>query len=354
LRKTALVYAPGCLEHKTGRGHPESAERLRVILRELKRSGLLESGKCSLVEPEPASREDLELVHDPEYIRLLKRYCAAGGGLLDLGDTLAGPGSFGAALLAVGGAVRAVDLVMEGRAGNAFALVRPPGHHAGANYTLGFCLLNNVAVAAAHLIHRFGLDRVLILDVDAHHGNGTQEAFYGTSRVLYVSLHGDSAGFPGTGFIDEVGEGDGAGHTVNVPLPPHADDGIYLEALDRVVVPVARQYRPRFILLSAGFDGHHTDRAVADLSLSAHAYPEVFGRALDLASSLSEGRLATVLEGGYSLRFLGRMVTAAIAKMAGVTYRLWDRRPTASSKTRRRAERIIEEVIHVQSSYWKL
>jgi len=353
MKKTAVVFTPKYLNHKTGLGHPESPARLRVIMKELKRSGLLETGKCSLVEPEAASIGEVKLVHEFDHIQLVKRVCASGGGLLDLGDTVVSPESFEVALFAAGGALKAADIVMAGKFRNAFALVRPPGHHAGPYYALGFCIFNNAAIATAHLLRDFNLDRVLILDMDAHNGNGTQEIFYDNDKVLYISLHQDPADFPGTGFADEVGEGKGLGYTVNVPFPFRIDDQIYLEAFNQIVVPIVRQYKPQFIVVSTGFDNHYSD-PVASLSLSALSYVENFGKVLELASKFCMGRLVAVLEGGYSRSFLGRMTVAVIAKMAGVPYLIEDKWPLAGPKIRKRAGRIIKEVKNIQSSFWDM
>jgi len=353
MTKTALIYTPKYLEHDPGPDHVESASRLKVIMRELKKSGLLERKEISLLEPKPADLKEIKLVHDPEYVQTVKRFCESGGGLLDIGDTVVSPKSFEAAVLAAGGTIDAADLVMSGKFENAFALVRPPGHHAGPYYALGFCIFNNVAVAAVHLIHRFNLKRILILDIDAHHGNGTQEIFYTTKKVLYISLHQDPHGFPGTGFIDETGEGEGLGYTVNVPFPFRVDDKIYLRALNRIVTPIAEQYKPQFILVSVGFDVHHTD-PVAGLSLSTFGCLEAFGKAMDLASRFCEGKLVAVLEGGYNLVLLGKLVTATVAQMAGIPYRLKDQPPVAIPRVRKRAEKIMEEVKRVHSAFWNL
>jgi len=353
MKKTAVVFTPKYLSHKTGLGHPESPARLRVIIKELKRSGLLETEKCSLVEPGAASIEEVKFVHESDYVQLVKRVCASGGGLLDLGDTVVSSESFEVALFAAGGALKAVDLVMAGKFRNAFALVRPPGHHAGPYYALGFCIFNNAAIATAHLLRDFNLDRVLILDVDAHHGNGTQEIFYDNNKVLYISLHQDPTDFPGTGFADEVGEGKGLGYKVNVPFPLQIDDQIYFEAFNQIVVPIVRQYKPQFIVVSTGFDNHYSD-PVANLSLSALSYVKIFGKVLELASEFCMGRLVAVLEGGYSRSFLGWMAVAVIAKMAGIPYPIRDKEPVADPKIQKRAKKIIEEVKSVQFSFWDL
>jgi len=353
MKRTTVIFTAKYLEHNPGRNHAESPDRLKVIMKELKRSGFFESGRCSLVEPEPASVAEVELVHDSDYIKLVEKCCSSGGGLLDLGDTVVSPESYETALYAVGGAIRAVDLVMAGEFQNAFALVRPPGHHAGHNYAMGFCLFNNVAVAAVHLLRDFNLERLVILDVDAHHGNATQEIFYETDRVLYASLHQDPTDFPGTGFVDEVGKGKGLGYTVNVPLPYQTDDHAYLKAFNHIVVPIIQQYKPQFILLSAGFDGHYMD-PVASLSLSSFTYLKIFERMLSLASQFCMGKTVAVLEGGYSLRFLGKMVTGAIGRMAGVSYNIRDKYCVAQREIRRQADKIMGEAERAQSSFWNL
>jgi len=350
---TALFYSPKFLEHDPGPDHPDTPNRLRVIIDELSRSGLLQTEKCAFVEPKPARLEDLELVHESDYIKLVEQTCTSGGGVLDLGDTVVSSKSYEAAILAVGALIDAVNMVVDGKARNAFALVRPPGHHAGAYYALGFCLFNNIAVAASYLIRRLNFERVLILDIDAHHGNGTQEIFYNTDKVLYISLHEDSRGFPGTGFVDEIGEGEGLGYTVNVPLPFRITDAIYCRAFDEIAALISSQFKPQLILVSAGFDGHYTD-PVGSLSLSMKGYEEVFTKISTLATQLCDGKLVVTLEGGYSLNFLGKMATSAIAKMANASYRIKDNRPVANPRTLKKAEQVTNSVKSIQSSFWKL
>ena len=350
--KTAIVLSSKYLKHDTGRDHPEKPARLQVIREELEKSGLLETGRCVVVEPKPARLKDLELVHEPDYIDLVRHLCMSGGGLLDLGDTVACPESFETARLAVGGAIEAVRLVNGKEFQNAFALVRPPGHHAGCYYALGFCIFNNVAIAAAYLLHNFNFRRVLILDIDAHHGNGTQEIFYNTNSVLYASLHQDPRNFPGTGFVEETGEGEGKGYTVNVPLPFRTPDEVYLQAFDQIIMPIAKQYRPEFVLVSVGFDGYHKD-PVGALSLSAGIYEKIFSKILNLASQFCDGKLVATLEGGYNLTSLGKMACSAIAKLAGASYPVENKRSRQpSEKVIRKAEKIIKEVKRVQSSFW--
>jgi acetoin utilization deacetylase AcuC-like enzyme len=350
--KTAVVFTPKYFLHNPGRTHPESAERLRVMISEVEESGLLKTGNCSLMEPKPARIGDVELVHDVDYIKLIDKVCKSGGGLLDRGDTVASSESFDVALHAVGGVLEATELVMHRKFQNAFALVRPPGHHAGPYRACGFCIFNNVAIAATHLLERFNLKRVLILDIDAHHGNGTQEIFYSSDKVLYISLHQDPRGFPGTGFVDEVGEGEGLGYNVNIPFPFRTGDQNYLAAVSQIVAPIIEQYKPQFMLASVGFDGHYAD-PIASLSLSALCYHKVFERILNLASRLCSGRFVAVLEGGYALSFVGKMAAAAIAQMSGTDYKLTDKIPTVRENVCKQGEIVIKEVMDVQGSFWE-
>jgi acetoin utilization deacetylase AcuC-like enzyme len=354
MARTAIAFTPKYYAHNTGPGHPETPRRLKVILGELERLDMASlAEKCKLVSPHPASLKDLELVHTREHIELVKRVCEHGGGLLDLGDTVVSSKSYEVSRYAVGGVLDAVNLVLRKKFRNAFALVRPPGHHAGPYYAAGFCLFNNVAVAAVHLLRRCGFDRVSIIDIDAHHGNGTQEIFYNTNKVLYVSLHEDPFDFPGTGFIDEVGEGEGLGYNVNIPFPFRVGNKGYLKAINEIVIPIVRQYAPQFILVSAGYDGHFSD-PVAKLSLSAVAYASFFEKILDLTSTLCEHRLVAVLEGGYNLKFLGGLVALSISKMAEFSYPVGSGTPPLRLRVEKQAEKAIKEVKDVQSAFWDL
>jgi len=354
MAKTAIIFTPKYYEHNTGLNHPETSKRLKVIMKELEKLNLFSAmSGCELAEPNLAHVKDLQLVHTPEHVQLVKRLCNYGGGLLDLGDTVVSPESFQVARYAVGGAMKAVDLASSKDFRNAFALVRPPGHHAGQYYAAGFCVFNNVAVAASHLIGKSHLERVLILDIDAHHGNGTQEIFYNTDKVLYVSLHEDPRQFPGTGFVDEIGEGEGRGYSVNIPFPFRVGDDLYMTAFDEIIIPIVRQYEPQFILMAAGYDGYHGD-PVANLRLSASSFASIFEKVLCLASNLCENRFAAILEGGYNLEYLGKLVVLTISKMADFRYSIEDKSLPAIPRAEKQAERIIEDVKRVQSAFWSL
>jgi len=353
MKKTAIIFSPIYYRHDPGRGHPESRRRLRAIISELKNGALSRNESWQFVTPKKASTEDVELVHAPEYVKLVDAVCKAGGGFLDLEDTMVSQESYETALYAVGGTLKAVDLVLKGSYENGFALVRPPGHHASKFRACGFCLFNNVSIAAEYLLRKRKLKRILILDVDAHHGNGTQETFYDTDKVLYISLHEDPCGFPGTGFIDEIGEGEGLGHTVNIPLPFGTSDQIYLQAMEELVAPIIRQYEPQFMLVSAGFDGHYTD-PVGSLALSALCYRKVYDMIVNLASEICEKRLVTVLEGGYNVKWIGELAAIALAKMSSMPFTIRDKVPTLDINVKVQGEKIVKEAKKAQKAFWKL
>jgi acetoin utilization deacetylase AcuC-like enzyme len=353
MNKTAVIFSPKYYQHNPGRNHPESAKRLSAIINELKRGPLSRSRNWQFIEPEKASIENIKLVHDIEYIRFIEAVCKSGGGLLDSEDTVASPKSFEVALYAVGGTLKAVNLVMNGKFENAFAAVRPPGHHAEKFRAYGFCIFNNVAIAAEYLLKKFGLKRISILDIDAHHGNGTQEIFYETDEVLYISLHQDPRNFPGTGFIDEIGEGKGLGFNVNVPLPFRTSDRIYLKAMREIVAPIIREYKPQFMLVSAGLDCHYAD-PIGNLSLSISCYQEIYEMIVKLGSNVCQGKLVAVLEGGYSPKFVGKIAAATIAKMSSTFYSINDKAPPTSKHCERKGEKIIKEVKKIQRNFWHI
>ncbi|MBS7624281.1 histone deacetylase [Candidatus Bathyarchaeota archaeon] len=349
--RTAVVYSPKYLDHKTGVDHPERPQRLTAIMRGIMGEKLLKD-RVVIVEPKELDPEELLLVHTREYVEKIKEICDSGGGLIS-DETHLSRESFEVAKLAAGGAIRAVEGVLLGEFNNAFVAARPPGHHAGPNYALGFCIFNNAALAAKYLIKRAGLRRVLILDVDAHHGNGTQEIFYDTDEVLYISVHEDPTDFPGTGFIWEIGANKGRGYTVNIPLPYWSGDPAFWKAFKTIISPIIVQYRPQFMIISAGFDGYYKD-PVADLSLSAYIYPKIFQEAIYLANRLCDGRLVAILEGGYNLWFLRRAVVSCISRMSGISVKIRDRRPQINLRSQREANKIIEDVRRAQSRYWSL
>jgi acetoin utilization deacetylase AcuC-like enzyme len=289
----AVLYATHerFLAHQPGRGHPESPARLRAVSLGMARAGLADA--VVPVAPVAATDEDLERIHPEAYRRALRSFCEAGGGSLD-GDTAVVPESWEAALLAAGAGIEVIRRLEGGEGDVGFCAVRPPGHHALASQAMGFCLFNNVAVAAAHLRDRG--ERVLIVDYDAHHGNGTQDLFWSDPDVLYVSMH-EWPQYPGTGSIHEVGAGAGRGTTLNLPFPSYTTGDVYRQAVDEVVVPVAAAFAPTWLLISAGFDAHRAD-PITSLGLTSGDYADL---TIALLGLVPEGRRLLFLEGGYDL-----------------------------------------------------
>ena len=298
---TSIIYHPDYLLHETG-NHPERKERLLAIMH------LIEETEIDLhkIKPEPASIEEMQYVHDPEYINKVKEYSEREMPLDP--DTVLCRESYHAALLAAGGMISAVD---DGRA---FALVRPPGHHALSDRGMGFCLFNNIAIGARHA-QRTGYDRVLVVDWDVHHGNGTQHIFYDDPSVFYFSVH-QYPHYPGTGSAGETGSGAGQGYTLNVPLPAGSGDAEYVNVFKNILIPAALEFDPDIVLVSAGFDAH-IDDPLAGMAVTTAG----FGRLASIVSSIADrccdGRLAITLEGGYDLNALSHSVLAVLKVMAG-------------------------------------
>lgn len=294
---TALVFAPA-YDH-TKKGHPESHHRLAQLMPTLERFGVLPD--LTAVSPTLATPTQLRRVHSAPLIERIRGEALRGGGLLDHGDTYVTAKSYELALLAAGGVLAAVDAIMTGQVRNGFALVRPPGHHAEADRAGGFCLINNVAVAARHAQAVHGAKRVLIVDFDVHHGNGTQHIFYDDPSVLFTSLHlyMPYYFYPGIGAMNEMGRGQGNGYTINVPLPPHVGDSGYGRIFRELIIPKLENFRPDLILVSAGYDAHWQDPlAMSGLTLKGYAY--LTRQLINLAEKLCRGRILFVLEGGYN------------------------------------------------------
>jgi len=332
---TGYVYDPIYLEHDL-RGHPENRQRLETIRRVLQQYGMWE---CLIQIPAaPVSHERLERVHSGHYVDLVKRVSDQGGGHLDM-DTYVRPASYDAALMAAGGLVEATRAVLDGEVENAFALVRPPGHHALRGRGMGFCLFNNVAVAARYALAERGLERVMIVDFDVHHGNGTQDEFETDPAVVYLSTH-QYPHYPGTGYWDETGQGDGAGTVVNVPLGGGIGDQGFARIFSEIVTPVAWRFQPQLILVSSGYDAHWDD-PLASLVLSVAGYTAIAQALKELAVELCDGRLVLTLEGGYHLDALAYSVLNTFAVLRGdEEWQLVD--PLGLSP---RPERSVDEII---------
>jgi acetoin utilization deacetylase AcuC-like enzyme len=312
---TGLLLDARFEAHETGPGHPESPGRIRAVARALSGAGWTDD--LVSIPAREASVEELCLAHEPAYVELVRREIVdEGRRRLSTGDTEVGPDSYMAARVATGGVLSAVDAVMAGQVRNAFCAIRPPGHHATANRGMGFCLFNHVAVAARYAQRKHGIGRVLIVDWDVHHGNGTQEIFYGDGSVFYFSTH-QHPWYPGTGLAGETGIGAGKGTTLNCPLPAGTMMEAVRDAFRNRLLPAMENFRPELIVISAGFDARHGD-PLGGFLLRDEDFGELTRILLDLADKFAKGRLISVLEGGYDLAGLGQAVLAHVGALARV------------------------------------
>ncbi|HTR61161.1 MAG TPA: histone deacetylase [Candidatus Binataceae bacterium] len=311
--KTALVTDREYARHFAGRSHPERPERIEALI---DMTDSFQRPDLQHRAPRRATIEEIELCHAPDYVRLVNRTSALDRFDFDP-DTHTSRDSYQTALLAAGGVLTAVEAVLDGAADNAFAMVRPPGHHALPNRAMGFCFFNNVAIAAAWLVKHRGLRRVMIVDWDVHHGNGTQEMFYESPEVLYVSTH-QYPHYPGTGSLHEIGAGPGEGYTINAPMPADFGDDEYLHFFDDFILPIGRQFNPEFILVSSGFDCHWRD-PLAQMRVTEDGFLAMARRVKKLAAECCGGKMVAALEGGYDIDALvnsGRVVLEELGRYA--------------------------------------
>lgn len=309
--RTGFVYHQDYLNHEMGMAHPESPRRLKAILDRLESSGMLD--RLVKVEAVRADDDWIATVHERTYIERLRRMAPTSGHASLDPDTTLSPGTLQAAYLAVGGCLAAADAIMKGEISQAFCAVRPPGHHAEADRAMGFCFFNNIAIAARYLQRAYEIQRVLIVDWDVHHGNGTQHTFYKDSSVLFFSTH-QYPHYPGTGRVEERGEGSGEGMTVNVPMRAGQGDQAYEDVFHKVLIPAADQFRPDFVLISAGFDAHRDD-PLASMGLTEDGYAALTRIVADIARRHAQGRLLSSLEGGYDLRALAGSVERHLGEL---------------------------------------
>ncbi len=309
---TLLLTHEGCLRHEMGTGHPERPERLETVLERL---GTVELPGLTRSRPGPAPVEAVVANHSADYVEFIRRASGSGRSLATTPDTVIGPETFDAALLASGASLAAADAVMSGAATNAFSLHRPPGHHAERDQAMGFCFFNHVAVAARHLRSRHSIKRVAIVDWDVHHGNGSQNSFYEDGAVFYFSVH-QQHHYPFTGHPGETGAAEGEGTTLNVPLPPGAGDEEYRQIFQQQLRPALERFEPGFLLLSAGFDAHAAD-PLGGMLLTAEGFAGLTEECTALARDLCQGRLASLLEGGYDLEATASSVAAHLQVLCG-------------------------------------
>lgn len=302
--RTGFVYHPQYLDHDMGSGHPESPERLRAIIARLQQSGLL--ARLVQIQPVAVPDEWITTIHAPSYLDMLKRRAPTNGRVALDPDTSISPGSLPAAYLAAGGLLTAADAIIARSVEHAFCAVRPPGHHAEHDRAMGFCLFNNVAIVARYLQRKHGIARVLIVDWDVHHGNGTQHVFYDDPSVLFFSTH-QYPHYPGTGRSSEEGDGSAKGTTINVPMNAGEGDDEYRRVFEKVLLPAADQFKPDFVIISAGFDAHKDD-PLASMELTENGYAELTRLVMHIAKRYAQGRLLSSLEGGYNLTALSASV----------------------------------------------
>ncbi len=308
--KTGLFYDPLFLRHDTGQ-HPENAGRLSSIVEKLNADGL--AGKLDQRKGRAATEEEITRVHGVNYMRHVEEAALAGQEFLGTPDCVLSEQTYSVALHAAGALVDAVVDVAEGKLDNAFVACRPPGHHAEQNQAMGFCYFNNVAIAAEALVHEMGLERVLIFDFDVHHGNGTQHSFERRKDIFFCSMHQHPRTlYPGTGYAEERGEGEGQGYTLNLPMLPFSTDQDYLAAFDQVALPQFRAFKPQMILLSAGFDAHKDD-PLAMVNLTQAGFDGLAQRMKALAAEVCKGKIVSVLEGGYNYQRLSECVASHIS-----------------------------------------
>ena len=312
--RTGIVYDPCYLAHDMGMGHPESPNRLRAIMQRLEQTGTLQ--RLSKVEPRKAEDEWVTQIHTPEYVAALSRYAPTSGRVSLDPDTSMSTGSLPAAYMAAGGALAGVDAIMNQRIDHVFCAVRPPGHHAEADRAMGFCLFNNVAIAARYAQKRYGIQRLLIVDWDVHHGNGTQHSFEDDPSILFFSTH-QYPHYPGTGRGTERGTGAGEGYTINVPMESGGGDDEYRSIFQNILLPAAEQFKPEFIIISAGFDAHKDD-PLASMGLTESGYTDLTDIVAGIAKRYANGRVLSSLEGGYDLTALAASVDAHLTALLNI------------------------------------
>jgi acetoin utilization deacetylase AcuC-like enzyme len=343
--KTGIVRDERYLLHDTGIGHPECAERLAAVYRMLDET--FNGDEFAWIPPEKAAPEDILAVHSKDY---LERVAESEHADISLSpDTPVCRDSFQTALLAVGGLFQAIFAVVAGHMKNAMALVRPPGHHAERNRAMGYCLFNNVALGAMLAKQRLGLNRVLIVDWDVHHGNGTQHAFETDASVLFFSMH-QFPHFPGSGSFMEVGRGSGEGYTVNIPLPGRYGNGEYVAVFQKILRPMALAFKPELILVSAGFDTHAED-PLGGMRLGLKGFGGMTRILMEIADATCSGRLVLSLEGGYDPAALAESVRAVLLELAG--FRVTDVSEVMRTAKKRKLSYVVQRVSYAHRAYWR-
>jgi acetoin utilization deacetylase AcuC-like enzyme len=346
MNKTGILKDQSFLDHDMGAYHPESPQRLEVIYDMLEEPDM--KGFFTEIQARKAKKEELEFIHSSEYIDLIASSDGKDSMYLD-GDTRTSAGTYNAALLAAGGFCQAVSEVNSGKLRNAFALVRPPGHHAERSHAMGFCIFNNIAIGVRYAQKYLSLKRILIVDWDLHHGNGTQHSFEDDPSVLYFSTH-QYPFYPGTGSYHETGKGKGEGFTINVPLPTGCGDGDFVAIFERILKPVALEFKPEMILVSAGFDIYEKD-PLGGMEVTPEGFAGLTASLMDIANACCDGKMAITLEGGYHIRGQRDSVKAVLLELAGMTMTCIPGLMKKANKTV--VDLILKPVMETQQQYWK-
>jgi acetoin utilization deacetylase AcuC-like enzyme len=350
---TGLLYHPDFLKHDMGFGHPERPERLTAVMKYLNDHKVFDDNNILLEKPSAITNIDLERVHPKEYIDFI--HTASDRESRFDADTRASKGSWNAALLAAGAGIKAWQEIQAGNLVNAFALVRPPGHHANEQTARGFCLFNNISVLARHITANEPDSKVLILDIDAHHGNGTQEIHYAENNILYLGLHQDGRTlYPGySGYINELGEGHGEGYNINLPLPPGTTDQSFLYALNTLLPQITEQYQPTALLVSAGYDAHFRDY-LTGLQFSATAYLKAAQLIVKVAEKYCKGRTIMFLEGGYDLRALAESIYNTLIGMSGNGTPVDEKPPDEDPRIEKYMTQLLTELKKDLKPWWNI
>jgi acetoin utilization deacetylase AcuC-like enzyme len=348
-KKTGVVQDQRYLQHSAGSYHPESPERLAAVYAMLSQPSM--APKFVQIAPREATHKEIETIHSPSYVEYIASTDGQDNVYLDP-DTATSPESYRIAKLAVGGLCNAIDAVMDKKVDNAFAFVRPPGHHAEKGSAAGFCIFNNVAIGAMHAINKYSLKKILIVDWDLHHGNGTQHSFYEDPRILYFSTH-QYPYYPGTGSLQEIGRGKGEGYTINVPLSVGAGDASFVKIFRKILQPVALEFKPELVLLSAGFDTYYQD-PLGGMRVTPVGFAALTRILLKIAESCCQGRFVAVLEGGYHIAGLTDSVKAVLEEMRDDTQYSEENLSSLGKEADANTDHIIEQVISKIKPYWKL
>ncbi|MBD3226691.1 MAG: histone deacetylase [Candidatus Lokiarchaeota archaeon] len=349
MKKVGIIYDPIFLKHDTG-NHPECADRLIRTMDLIKEKKLLSYDNIKIIKPRPATIEEIETSHRLDYIEKIENLCKNGGGYLDA-DTRCSKDSYEAALHAAGAGLTAAEKIKSGEIDNAIGLVRPPGHHAGRYTARGFCLFNNIVILSEYLLKDY--EKIMILDIDAHHGNGTQDMTYDRKDILYFGVQQDGRTlYPGSGYPEEKGMGKGKGFTVNAPLAPGSGDKSFEKIIDNFFIPIAKEYSPDFFLMSVGFDSHYSD-PLTDLRLTTQGYRKIIKKVKDLANVICNGRLIILLEGGYNLDAISRSIVNIIYELGDISEKLVDKGKHEPDKIVNYTNELIKRIKSELKPYWK-